>query len=125
MPLVRRLMPIALAAAIVGAAAIGAAATLPTTGAQLGAGDTVVARCDTGGVTVTYVGAPGAVTALTVTQLDSTCNGGVVKATVDDGSGGNIASGSSSVVNGAATVPLSPARAAEVVKRWRLVVVTP
>jgi len=125
MPLLRRLVPIAFVAAVVGAAAIGAAATLPISGDGLAAGNAIVARCDTGGVAVTYVGAPGTVTALAVTQLDPACNGGQLKVTVDDGLGGNLASGSATVNNGGATVQLSPARAAEVVKRWRLVVVTP
>jgi hypothetical protein len=125
MPLVRRLVPIAVAAAIVGAAVVGAAASLPLASDHLAAGNAVVARCDTGGVSVAYVGAPGNVTALAVTQLDAACDGGAIKATVTDLAGGNVASGSAVVSSGSATIPLSPARPAEVVRRWRIVVVTP
>jgi hypothetical protein len=122
---VRRLVPIALASALAGAVVVGAAATLPTRSSQLAAGGAAVVPCDTGGVSVAYIGAPGPVTAVQVTGLDAPCTGGTLHATVDDGAGGSTASGSAVVASGSATVPLSPARPAEVVARWRIVVVTP
>lgn len=122
---VRRLVPVTLAAAVAASAVLGAAATLTTAGPQLGAGGAVVADCDTGGIAVAYVGAPGPVTAIQVTGLDARCDGGALQAMVDDGAGGNQASGMATVTGGGATVPLTPIRAAEAVARWRVVVVTP
>lgn len=125
MLLVRRLVPITLAAAVTGAAVVGVAATFGLASSDLGAGSAAIARCDTGGITVTYESAPGPVTAINISDLDSACDGGRAHAAVEDSAGDSSAVGSAVVAGGGARVALPSPRPAEDIARWRVVVVTP
>src|SRR5687768_2413999 len=77
-----RLMRVAVGAvlvAVVAATAVAFAAGAGLASGPVAAGSTVVARCDTGTITPTYVGAPSTVTAVTISGLSSACNGGSLR----------------------------------------------
>jgi hypothetical protein len=124
-PLVRRAIACA-TAAVLATAAFGAAATMALGSDNAGAGADAVTRCDTGGITVSYTGAPSTVTHVVVTGLSSACNGGKAWASVSDLANGNAASGGpAAIAGGTATIDISPDRAAEVVKRYKVAVTGP
>ena len=73
-------------------ASVALAAAFGISGTSLGAGDTAVAACDTGGFTVSFTTSRGLVTAVTVGAIaDPACEGGSLSATVTDAAGASIA----------------------------------
>jgi hypothetical protein len=114
--------------AIVATAAFGAAATLGVFSHNISAGSSVVARCDLNhSITVDYIGDPGPVTGLVVSDLDSACNGGQVSATVSrsDGTAAVSSTVAGTASGGAATVNFPTSIPPEDVQRYFVAVVTP
>ena len=97
--------------------ALASAATIGTvTDAGVGAGNTVVASCDTDGVNTAYTTAYSAatpgynVTAVSVTSINTACNGKAISVTVAKTDGSTPASGTGSVTSGAANnIAVTPA----------------
>jgi hypothetical protein len=102
--------------------AFASAATIGTvTDAGVGAGNTVVASCDTDGVNTAYgtaysSSAPAGynVTTVSVTAINAACNGKAISVTVAKGDGSTPASGTGSVAsngtaNNIAVTPAIPA----------------
>ena len=82
--------------------------------AGLGAGQAVVSACDTDGVNTAYTTAYTTnvgytVTSVSVTGINTACNGKAIQVTVAKSDGTSPASGAGSVSNGAASVAVSPA----------------
>ena len=114
-----------LVAVIAGLAVFGAtfafAATLGgvTTG-TVGDSATVVASCDTDGVTTAF-GAPTwdatnqryGLASVDVTGINAACNGLGIKVTVTDGSGAQLGEATGTVAAGAASLAFSPSVAAQ------------
>jgi hypothetical protein len=114
-----------LIAVIAGLAVFGAtfafAATLGgvTTG-TVGDSATVVASCDTDGVTATF-GAPSwdstnkryGLTTLDVTSINAACNGLGIKVTLTDGTGAQLGESTGTVASGAASLTFSPSVSAQ------------
>jgi len=130
----QRVAGIVLAASIAVALVPGFAATLGgLAGVQLGAGDAVVAACDTDGLSVSYTTASGAVTAVTVSGIaDPGCEGGQLSLTLADTSGASVGSGGPQAVpsdgdttDNAMTVNVSPQPAAGVVTAIHAVITGP
>jgi hypothetical protein len=89
--------------------ALASAATIGTvTDAGVGAGNTVVASCDTDGVNTAYTSAYSAstpgynVTAVSVTAINTACNGKAISVTVAKSDGSTPATGTGTVASGAA-----------------------
>ena len=77
----------------------GFAATLGgLTGKTLGAGSAVVAACDTDGFTVTHTVVVSTVTAVNLSGIASTCQGGLLSVTLANSSGASIGSGGPTTV---------------------------
>ena len=99
------------------AIAFASAATIGTvTDAGIGAGNTVIASCDTDGVNTAYgyaysASTPGYnVTTVSVTNINTACNGKNISVTVAKGDGSTPASGTGVVASGAANgIAVSPA----------------
>jgi hypothetical protein len=99
------------------AMAFASAATIGTvTDAGVGAGNTVVASCDTDGVNTAYGSAYSAatpgynVTTVSVTAINAACNGKAISVTVAKSDGSTPASGTSTVASGAANnIAVTPA----------------
>ncbi len=97
--------------------ALASAATIGSvTDAGLGAGNAVVASCDTDGVNTAYTTAYSAstpgynVTAVSVTAINTACNGKAISVTVAKTDGSTPASGTGAVASGAANnIAISPA----------------
>jgi hypothetical protein len=97
--------------------ALASAATIGTvTDSGIGAGNTVVASCDTDGVNTAYTTAYSAstpgynVTAVNVTNINAACNGKAISVTVAKSDGSTPATGTSTVASGAANnIAVSPA----------------
>lgn len=130
----RRIARTVLAGSIALAMVPGFAATLGgLAGTTLGAGDAVVAACDTNGLSVSYTTASGAVTAVTVGGIaDPGCEGGQLSLTLADASGAAVGSGGPQVVptdgdtsDNAMTVGVSPQPAASVVTAIHAVITGP
>jgi hypothetical protein len=115
-------------ALLIGLAAFGlvgaAAASLGGLGGQkLGADDTVVASCDTDGVTLAYTTAYDAtagtykVTGVTISGINTACNTETMAVTLRDSTGASIGTGSAVVNVSAApfaqTVTIAPTAAAK------------
>jgi hypothetical protein len=113
--------------AVFAASVFGAAATLGLSSDRLGAGSAVVADCDTGGITVDYVGDPGPVSGLVVSNLAAACNGGRARATITkaDGSSPVSSVGTATVSGGAVTITFPSSVPAADVGRYSVVVVGP
>src|SRR5688500_14935537 len=111
--------------AVIAATAVAFAAGSGLASAPVGAGAASVPRCHTGSVTVSYVGAPSTVTAVTVSGLSSVCNGGVLRLVVRNAAGTSVSSGSQTVASGSATVTLSPSVTAVNARSVRMVVIGP
>lgn len=99
------------------AIAFASAATIGTvTDAGVGAGNTVIASCDTDGVNTAHgttysASTPGyTVTSVNVTNINTACNGKTISVTVAKSDGSTPASGSGTVASGAANnIAVSPA----------------
>jgi hypothetical protein len=113
--------------AVFATSVFGAAATLGLSSDRLGAGSTVVADCDTGGITVNYTGDPGPVSGLVVSNLAAACNGGRARATVTKADGTSPVSSTAvaTVSSGAVTITFPTSVAPENVGRYHVVVVGP
>lgn len=119
----KRVLIAVLAALIVFAGVLAMAASLGgITSATVGADDTVVASCDTDGVTAGYTTAWDAtderyeVTAVTIGGVSDTCDGQTMSVSLTDSSGAQIGAGSVALPTSAATshtVTLSTAASAE------------
>ncbi len=100
------------------AIAFASAATIGTvTDAGLGAGTTVVAACDTDGVTVAYTTAYTqnvgyTVTGVNITNIAGACDTKAVKVTLADANGAGNVEGTGSASGGAANVAVSNGPAA-------------
>jgi hypothetical protein len=101
--------------------ALASAASIGTvTDAGVGAGNAAVAACDTDGVGTSYSTAYTTnvgytVSSVSVTGINTACNGKAIQVTVAKNDGTLPSSGSGTVANGAATVPVSPAEPASTV----------
>jgi hypothetical protein len=100
------------------AIAFASAATIGTvTDAGVGSGNTVVASCDTDGVNTAYgtaysASAPAGynVTTVSVTNINTACNGKTISVTVAKSDGSTPATGTGTVASGAANnIAVSPA----------------
>ncbi|HEV7863295.1 MAG TPA: hypothetical protein VGR20_11360 [Acidimicrobiia bacterium] len=99
------------------AIAFASAATIGTvTDGGVGSGNTVVASCDTDGVNTGYGTAYSAttpgynVTTVSVTSINTACNGKAISVTVAKSDGSTPATGTGSVASGAANnIAVSPA----------------
>jgi hypothetical protein len=113
----KRLLFATLFGTLVYTIALASAATIGTvTDSGVGAGNTVVASCDTDGVNTAYTTAysastPGySVTAVSVTNINAACNGKTISVTVAKSDGTTPASGTGAVASGAANnIAVSPA----------------
>jgi hypothetical protein len=124
----RKLTAIVLAALVFSLIAASAASLGGIATAELGADATVVASCDTDGVTVAYntsytPGGPGKyeVTSVDVTDINGNCNGYSISVTLGDGTNA-LGSGSASVSGTAATVSISGNVDAEAVTEIGIVI---
>ena len=90
-----------------------------TTG-TVGDSATVIASCDTDGVTTAF-GAPSwdsvnkryGLTSLSVTNINAACNGLGIRVTLKDGTGASLAEVTGTVASGAASFALSPSVSAQ------------
>jgi hypothetical protein len=112
--------------AVLGASALGigvaSAATLGgLSSASLGANDTVVASCDTDGVSIaysnTYDGTTGRyrTTAVTINGIAAGCNTRTLSVTLKDGTGASIGTGTVTVAGTSQVVTLAPTAASDAV----------
>jgi len=90
----------------------GAAASLPTTAARVGAGTTAVAACDGDGFSFRHaIDSTGRITTVTTTGIHASCAGGTLRITLVNGTA-SVGSGStalpSSGFTGTADVTTSP-----------------
>jgi hypothetical protein len=111
-------------ALLIGLAAFGlvgaAAASLGgLSGQKLGADDSVVASCDTDGVTLAYTTAYDAtsgvyrVTGVTVGGINAACSGESMSVTLKDGTGASLGTGTASVGGTSQAVTIAPTAAAK------------
>lgn len=107
----RKLIIPVLAAAIVASTSWAAAASFGVTSRKLGAGGSMVSRCDEDGVTLTYnYNANGDISSITAGGIASGCAGGVLRLVVAGSSGTSLATAAISSLtlnNGSVTVPMS------------------
>ena len=108
------------AIAVIGASALGigvaSAATLGgLTSSSLGANETVVAACDTDGVTIAYTNAYDAATgkyrttSATIGGMAPACTGKNLSVTLKDGTGASLATASAAVTGAAQAVNVAAA----------------
>jgi hypothetical protein len=113
----------ALATVLPGAAEAGS--TAPGS-KKLGAGNATVAACGSlTGVVPDFTLSGSTITAVALTGIPSTCNGGSLRLTLTNGSTSLAAAGPVTVVSGAATVSISPAAATASVTHVRLSITGP
>ena len=124
----KKLIAILLAALVSGLIAASAASLGGITGSDLGADATVVASCDTDGVTVDYTtsyvpGVPGSfdVATVVVTLINIACNTYTIDVSLGDGTS-ELGTGSDTVATGAATVTISAGVDAEDVTEVGIVI---
>lgn len=117
----RALIALALSVGAVGAigATLSSAASLNLSGGNLGAGSTLIASCDTDGVTVSYTNSYNTLTgryrtsAATVKGINNACNGKRLQITVKQSTGASLGAGAIDVLSlpvgtTSATVTYSP-----------------
>jgi anti-sigma-K factor RskA len=118
----RGIAAILAAVAIFGAVYAMAASLGGITSDAVGADNTIVASCDTDGVTTSYTTSWDAaderyeITAVTVGGVADTCDGQTMKVTLADASGTSLSEGTLSLPSSAATsfaVTMSPAASAQ------------
>lgn len=122
---------LAVGAGLVAAGAIGASAASlgGISGASAGADDTVVASCDTDGITTAYTTAYNAglgayrVTGVNLTGVNAACDTLAYKLTLADNANASLteATGTLTVTGGAASITVTPV-SAESVERLALVI---
>jgi hypothetical protein len=96
--LVRTLVAVAAAFAVLAAFELAAAAALPTTATTLGAGTATVSACDTDGFTFRHtIDTSGRITSVMVGSMDAGCAGGTLRVT--------LTNGTTSVGEGAVALP--------------------
>jgi hypothetical protein len=108
--------------------ALGVAIARPVTGTSktIGSGVAAVATCGSlTSMVIKYTISAGTVTTLAFTGIPTTCNAGLLSATVTSGTTSIGAGGPVAVASGAATVTLSPAPATGSVTNVRIVIVGP
>ena len=89
-----RLAWLAIGAATVAWAGAAAASSLPLTSSSLGAGSANVTSCDSSGVDFRYaLDGAGAITSVTVADIDAACQGATLRVTLTD-AGTNVGGGS-------------------------------
>ena len=97
-------------ACLLGLSAAAAATLGGITSPSLGADVVTVASCDTDGVTLAYTNSYDSsvgryqTTAVAVSSINSACNTKAISLTLKDSAGASLASGSSTVAAGAATI---------------------
>ena len=110
------------------AAVLASAASLSVNGGDLGAGNDLVASCDTDGVSTsfvtTYTGGTGyTVTSVTVSGIDAVaCDGENISVTLTDGSDVSLGSGSGSVSGVSATLAVGGSPLASAVAKTHVVI---
>ncbi len=93
---------------------------------KLAAGKATVAACGTlTGVVPNFTLSGSTVTAVVLTGIPSSCNGGSLRATVTNGSASLGAGGPVTVASGGATVAISPAAATASVTHVRIAITGP
>jgi hypothetical protein len=111
-----------LAIAAIGVLAFGAASAASLGGlssTDIGSSDTVVASCDSDGVSVKYITSYSAatsqyeVTTVKLSGIDAACANQVASVTVKDAGGNALASGSATVASTSESIPLSAPVSAE------------
>ena len=125
----RILIAVAVALAVVGATFAFAASLGGVTTGTVGDSATVVASCDTDGVTTSF-SSPAwdsgikhyGVTTLAVSGINAACNGDSIRVTLTDSSGASIGEASGSVAAGAASLTFSPAVASSSVEGIEVVI---
>ncbi len=99
--------------AMFGVVGASAASLGGITSRSLGADATVVSSCDTDGITLAYTNAYSAAlgryttTSVSVTGINTACNGLPISLTLFDGTNVSLGSGTTTVAAGAATIPMS------------------
>ena len=112
----RILIAVAVALAVFGATFAFAASLGGVTTGTVGDSATVVASCDTDGVNTSF-SAPAwdagiahyGVTTLSVTGINTACNGDTIKVTLTDNTGASLGEATGAVAAGAASLTFSPA----------------
>ena len=109
------------------AAVLASAASLTVDGGDLGAGNDLVASCDTDGVSTsfvtTYTGGTGyTVTSVTVSGIAAACDGENISVTLTDGSDVSLGSGSGSVSGLSATLAVGGSPLASAVAKTHVVI---
>lgn len=128
----RRTLIAVLAGLLVFAGVFALAASLGgITGDRVGADNTVVASCDSDGVSAAYATAWDAtdkryeITSVTVSGVSDTCDGQTMSVSLTDSSGAQIGSGSVAIPTSAATsfsVSMSPATSAKLTEGIHIVI---
>jgi hypothetical protein len=89
------------------------AAKLPTSSTKVGAGNKAIAACDSDGVTVAYTNAYDTTaadyrtSAVTVSNINTACNGETLTVTIRNSSGTSLWQGSTTVSSTSATISTS------------------
>lgn len=112
----RIIIAVAVALAVFGGTFAFAASLGGVTTGTVGDSATVVASCDTDGVNTSF-SAPAwdgtlkryGVTVLSVTSINTACNGDTIKVTLTDSGGASLGEATGSVAAGAASLTFSPA----------------
>jgi hypothetical protein len=125
----RTLIAVAVALAVVGGTFAFAASLGGVTTGTVGDSATVVASCDTDGVTTSF-SSPAwdsglkhyGVSTLAVSSINAACNGDTIKATLTDSGGASLGEATGSVASGAASLTFSPAVASSAVQGIEIVI---
>ncbi len=119
-------LTIVVAAFLLGALGVAIAGPVSGTSKTVGSGVTAVATCgNLASMVIGYTISSGTVTTLKFTSIPTTCNAGLLSATVTSGTTSIGAGGPVAVATGAATVTLSPAPATGSVTNVHVVIVGP
>jgi hypothetical protein len=111
---------------VVGCGAVARAGVLGPASDSIGAGSVVVTACGSlSGIGHSVEDSSGSVTSVTFSGLPSSCNGAELSVTLTDAGTGQGAGGPVTVVNGLATVAVSPPVPGGAFDDMRLVVVGP
>ena len=125
----RTLIAVAVALAVVGATFAFAASLGGVTTGTVGDSATVVASCDTDGVTTSF-SSPAwdsglkhyGVSTLAVSSINAACNGDSIKVTLTDSGGASLGEATGTVASGAASLSFSPAVASSAVQGIEVVI---
>jgi hypothetical protein len=125
----RTLIAVAVALAVIGGTFAFAASLGGVTTGTVGDSATVVASCDTDGVTTSF-SAPAwdsglkhyGVSTLAVSGINAACNGDGIKVTLTDSSGASLGEATGTVASGAANLTFSPAVTSSAVQGIEVVI---